>query len=181
VRTLVALDRANEASADGSATIRSRTSSPAMPPVVARKILPSRSKQSNANATRIRLPLSQPISKPSEHQRRLRSSTAMRPAWRRSSRPTWRPSSGDSLRPAASARRLRTVTVVGRQLGDDRLDPAPSCPGADEVREFGSAKPIIRSQHARPLSPAMAAIRPPYATTPRQGEQLVRGHEFGRG
>jgi hypothetical protein len=33
----------------------------------------------NGNATRTRSPLSQPISKPSEHQRRLRSSTAMRP------------------------------------------------------------------------------------------------------
>src|SRR5262249_60859875 len=42
------------------------------------------------NATRTRSPLSQPISKPPEHQRRLRSSTAMRPSWRRSSPPTWR-------------------------------------------------------------------------------------------
>jgi hypothetical protein len=40
---------------------------------------PSRSQQSNAKATRTLSPLSQPISKPSEHQRRLRSSTAMRP------------------------------------------------------------------------------------------------------
>ena len=38
-------------------------------------------------------PLSQPISKPSEHQRRLRSSTAMRPSWRRSTPPAWRSSS----------------------------------------------------------------------------------------
>ena len=68
-----------------AATIRSRTSSPAMPPVVARKLMASRSQQSSANATRIRSPLSQPISKPSEHQRRLRSSTAMRPSWRHSS------------------------------------------------------------------------------------------------
>src|SRR5262249_34416946 len=59
-----------------AATIRSRTSSPAMPPVVARKLMASRSLQSSANATRTRSPLSQPISKPSEHQRRLRSSTA---------------------------------------------------------------------------------------------------------
>ena len=36
----------------------------------------SRSQQSSANATRTRSPLSQPISKPSERQRRLRSSTA---------------------------------------------------------------------------------------------------------
>src|SRR5499425_2781812 len=56
-----------------------------MPPVVARKLMASRSQQSSANATRTRSPLSQPISKPSEHQRRLRSSTAMRPSWRRSS------------------------------------------------------------------------------------------------
>src|SRR5262249_50686471 len=63
-----------------AATIRSRTSSPAMPPVVARKLMASRSQQSSANATRTRSPLSQPISKPSEHQRRLRSSTAMRPS-----------------------------------------------------------------------------------------------------
>src|SRR5262252_7256412 len=67
--------------------------SPAMPPVVARKLMASRSQQSSANATRTRSPLSQPISKPSEHQRRLRSSTAMRPSWRRSSPPTWRSSS----------------------------------------------------------------------------------------
>src|SRR5215470_14620583 len=52
-----------------------------MPPVVARKLMASRSQQSSANATRTRSPLSQPISKPSEHQRRLRSSTAMRPSW----------------------------------------------------------------------------------------------------
>src|SRR5262249_3055040 len=59
-----------------------RTSSPLTPLVVARKLMASRSQQSSAKATRTRLPLSQPISKPSEHQRRLRSSTAMRPAWR---------------------------------------------------------------------------------------------------
>ena len=44
----------------------------------------SRSQQSSAKATRTRSPLSQPISKPSEHQRRLRASTAMRPSCHRS-------------------------------------------------------------------------------------------------
>ena len=43
---------------------------------------PSQSQQSSAKATRTLSPLSQPISKPSEHQRRLRSSTAMRPSCR---------------------------------------------------------------------------------------------------
>src|SRR5262249_7616633 len=51
-----------------------------MPPVVARKLMASRSQQSSANATRTRSPLSQPISKPSHHPTRLRSSTAMRPS-----------------------------------------------------------------------------------------------------
>ena len=42
--------------ASTAATIRSRTSSPAMPPVVARKLMASRSQQSSANATRTRSP-----------------------------------------------------------------------------------------------------------------------------
>src|SRR6266487_5283476 len=46
--------------------------------IVARKLMASRSQQSRAKATRTFSPLSQPISKPSEHQRRFRSSTAMR-------------------------------------------------------------------------------------------------------
>jgi hypothetical protein len=49
-------------------TIRSRTSSP----VVAKKLMASRSQRSSAKATLTRSPLSQPISKPSEHQLRLR-------------------------------------------------------------------------------------------------------------
>ena len=68
-------------------------SSPAMPPVVATKHIASRSQQSSAKAMRTRSPLSQPISKPSEHQRVLRASTAMRPSCRRSSPPAWRWSS----------------------------------------------------------------------------------------
>ena len=62
-----------------AATMRSRTSSPVMPLVVATKLMASRSQQSRAKATRTRSPLSQPISRPSEHQRVLRASTAMRP------------------------------------------------------------------------------------------------------
>src|SRR4051795_8507992 len=54
--------------------MRSRTSSPAMPLVVATKLMASRSQQSRAKATRTRSPLSQPISRPSEHQRVLRAS-----------------------------------------------------------------------------------------------------------
>jgi hypothetical protein len=46
------------------------------------RLMASRSQQSSAKATRTLSPLSQPISKPSEHQRRLRSSTAMRDAQR---------------------------------------------------------------------------------------------------
>ena len=42
-----------------AAIIRSRTSSPLMPPVVARKLMASRSQQSSAKATRTRSPLSQ--------------------------------------------------------------------------------------------------------------------------
>src|SRR5712671_4717813 len=76
-----------------AATIKSRMSSPLTPRVVARKLMASRSQQSSAKATRTRSPLSQPISKPSEHQRRLRSSTAMRPSCRRSTPPAWRSSS----------------------------------------------------------------------------------------
>src|SRR5215207_4133565 len=46
--------------------------------------------ESRAKATRTRSPLSQPISRLSEHQRVLRASTAMRPSCRRSSPPAWR-------------------------------------------------------------------------------------------
>src|SRR4051812_45853578 len=46
--------------------MRSRTSSPVMPLVVATKLMASRSQQSRAKATRTRSPLSQPISRPSE-------------------------------------------------------------------------------------------------------------------
>jgi hypothetical protein len=42
-----------------------------MPALVARKLAASPSLQSSAKATRTRSLLSQPISKPSEHQRRL--------------------------------------------------------------------------------------------------------------
>src|SRR3954466_9113778 len=44
--------------------MRSRTSSPVMPLVVATKLMASRSQQSRAKATRTRSPLSQPISRP---------------------------------------------------------------------------------------------------------------------
>ena len=44
-----------------AATVRSRTSSPLMPPVVARNLMASRSQQSSAKATRTFAPLSQPI------------------------------------------------------------------------------------------------------------------------
>jgi hypothetical protein len=43
------------------------TFSPPMPAVVARKLMASRSQQSSAKTTRTFSPLSQPISKPSEH------------------------------------------------------------------------------------------------------------------
>src|ERR1700722_19039847 len=56
------------------------------------ELIASRSQQSSAKAIRTLSPLSQPISKPSEHQRRLRSSTAMRPSCRRSAPPAWRSS-----------------------------------------------------------------------------------------
>jgi hypothetical protein len=55
-----------------AATIRSRALSLEMPPAVATKLMASRSEQSNAKATQTLPPLSQPISKPSKHQRQLR-------------------------------------------------------------------------------------------------------------
>jgi hypothetical protein len=51
-----------------AATMRSRTSSPEMPAVVATKLIASRSQQSSAKATRTRSPFSAAISSPSEHQ-----------------------------------------------------------------------------------------------------------------
>jgi len=69
--------------ASTASTIRSRTMSPLMPPVVANQLMASRSQQSSANAMRTRSRLSQAISKPSEHQRRLLSFTAIRPSWLR--------------------------------------------------------------------------------------------------
>jgi hypothetical protein len=61
-------------------------------PVLARKLMASQSQQSSAKAIRTLSPLSQPISKPSEHQRRLRWWTAMRPSCRRSAPLAWRSS-----------------------------------------------------------------------------------------
>src|SRR5262249_54084090 len=119
--------------------IKSRTSSPLTPLVVARKLMASRSQQSSAKATRTRSPLSQPISKPSEHQRRLGASPAGRPSLPRSTPPAW----GSSRKPGAflppsaplvigrlqaPGQRLAledgvdTPVAVGWQLGDDRLD-----------------------------------------------------------
>src|SRR6516162_2385075 len=58
-----------------AATIGSRTSAPATPKVVARKLAVIR-----RNAIRTISPLLQPISKPSKHQRQMRSSAARQPS-----------------------------------------------------------------------------------------------------
>lgn len=63
-----------------ASTIRSRTRSPSMPAVEAAQLIASRSQQSSAKATRTRSALSQPTSKPSEHQRRLLCATAIVPS-----------------------------------------------------------------------------------------------------
>jgi hypothetical protein len=78
--------------------IRACTSSPLIPSVVATCPSTSRSQQSRANATRTFSPLSQPISNPSEHQRRLDCSTATRPTCQRASAP---PAWSYSSRPLA--------------------------------------------------------------------------------
>jgi hypothetical protein len=71
--------------------MRSRTISPVTPPVVATGLMTSRSQQSMTKAMRTRAPSSQATSKPSEHQRTLRVSTATLPSWRRSApSPEWR-------------------------------------------------------------------------------------------
>jgi hypothetical protein len=49
-------------------------------PVVATKLMASRSQQSSAKAIRTRSPLSHATSKPSEHQRRFGSATEIRPS-----------------------------------------------------------------------------------------------------
>ena len=105
----------------------------------------SRSQQSSAKATRTRSPLSQPISKPSEHQRRLRASTAMRPSCRRSTPRhtrrhgvapnqlfTWRrlvaqgltaAGSGEEVVPASDYRALQSqVRELQRMLGKKTLE-----------------------------------------------------------
>lgn len=69
------------------------------------RLMDSRSQQSNAKATRTFWPLSQPLTKPSEHQRKFARSTVTPPSWRRSS---WPP----VCRPAAchsASRRDRPV------------------------------------------------------------------------